>query len=122
MQRKVAAGVISAGHARALLSFNSAEQIEKIANRITSEGLSDRAIEELAILQSKEEKSKNSSQSNSIINNRKTPNIKILKEISDALSDRLETRVSVEEGKFKGKIIVEYANFEDLNRILKIIG
>jgi ParB family transcriptional regulator, chromosome partitioning protein len=113
VQRKVAAGVISAGHARALLSLTDSNQIEKMANRIVSEGLSVRAVEELVITTSPN----NSNQNNNTRNNGK----KILKEVSDKLSDLLDTRVTVEDGKSKGKIIIEFANYEDLNRIIKVI-
>ena len=111
VQRKVAAGTISAGHARALLSLTSNEQIEKLANRIISEGLSVRAVEELVMVGGVTTRS----------NNPRVVAKRNLKEVSDQLSDYLDTRVTVEEGKQKGKIVIEFANLEDLSRIIKLI-
>jgi ParB family chromosome partitioning protein len=112
VQRKVAAGTISAGHARALLSLTDSNQIEKLANRIISEGLSVRDVEELVITNVGSKPSKNIPRGGK----------KILKEVSNQLSEKFETRVVVEEGKSKGKITIEFANYEDLTRIIKTIG
>ena len=113
VQRKVAAGVISAGHARALLGLTDAAEIEKLASRIVAEGLSVRAVEEIiATLKPTVKNSKKSTE----------------KGISGAglaaaelLSDYLDTRVSVETGKGKGKIVIEFAGSEDLQRIVDLI-
>jgi ParB family chromosome partitioning protein len=113
VQRRVAAGVISAGHARALLSLTDEKEIENLANRIVAEGLTVRAVEE--IVASGGAKVKDGSiRSGKII----APK---LKEIADDLSDHLDTRVSVELGKQKGKIVIEFATIEDLERINKVI-
>jgi ParB family chromosome partitioning protein len=113
VQRRVAAAVISAGHARALLSLTDEKEIENLANRIVAEGLTVRAVEE--IVASGGAKVKNGSvRSGKIL----TPK---LKQISDDLADHLDTRVSVELGNKKGKIVIEFATIEDLDRILKII-
>ena len=109
VQRKVAAGVISAGHARALLSLTDEKEIENLANRIVAEGLTVRAVEEIVATGGAKVKA-GSIRSGKII----APK---LKEISDQLSDHLDTRVSVELGKQKGKIIIEFATIEDLERI-----
>lgn len=109
VQRKVAAGVISAGHARALLSLTDEKEIENLANRIVAEGLTVRAVEEIVSTGGAKVKA-GSIRSGKII----APK---LKEISDQLSDHLDTRVSVELGKQKGKIIIEFATIEDLERI-----
>ena len=109
VQRKVAAGVISAGHARALLSLTDEKEIENLANRIVAEGLTVRAVEEIVSTGSAKVKA-GSIRSGKII----APK---LKEISDQLSDHLDTRVSVELGKQKGKIVIEFATVEDLERI-----
>ena len=109
VQRKVAAGVISAGHARALLSLTDEKEIENLANRIVSEGLTVRAVEEIVSTGGAKVKV-GSIRSGKII----APK---LKEISDQLSDHLDTRVSVELGKQKGKIVIEFATIEDLERI-----
>jgi len=109
VQRKVAAGVISAGHARALLSLTDDKEIENLANRIVAEGLTVRAVEEIVSTGGAKVKA-GSIRSGKII----APK---LKEISDQLSDYLDTRVSVELGKQKGKIVIEFATVEDLERI-----
>jgi|TARA_B110000503_G_C7167791_1_gene422744 ParB family transcriptional regulator, chromosome partitioning protein len=113
VQRKVAAGVISAGHARALLSLTDATEIEKLASRIVAEGLSVRSIEEIiATLKPTTKSAKKSA----------------VKGVSGAglaaaelLSDYLDTRVSVESGKGRGKIVIEFAGSEDLQRIVDLI-
>ena len=109
VQRKVAAGIISAGHARALLSLTDEKEIENLANRIVAEGLTVRAVEEIVATGAAKVKS-GSVRSGKII----APK---LKEISDQLSDYLDTRVNVELGKQKGKIVIEFATIEDLERI-----
>ena len=113
VQRKVAAGVISAGHARALLSLTDEKEIENLANRIVAEGLTVRAVEEIVASGGAKVKG-GSIRSGKII----APK---LKEIADDLSDHLDTRVSVELGKQKGKIVIEFATIEDLERINKVI-
>jgi ParB family chromosome partitioning protein len=113
VQRRVAAGVISAGHARALLSLTDEKEIENLANRIVAEGLTVRAVEEIVASGGAKVKG------GSIRSGKKiTPK---LKEIADDLSDHLDTRVNVELGKQKGKIVIEFATIEDLERISKVI-
>ncbi|MFC8914317.1 ParB/RepB/Spo0J family partition protein [Streptomyces sp. NPDC057116] len=114
VQRRVAAGVLSAGHARALLSVEDPEAQDKLAYRIVAEGLSVRAVEEIVTLMGSEPSS--------------TPKVKgpragarvspALSELATRLSDRFETRVKVDLGQKKGKIVVEFASMEDLERIL----
>ena len=113
VQRRVAAGVISAGHARALLSLTDEKEIENLANRIVAEGLTVRAVEEIVATGGAKVKG-GSIRSGKII----APK---LKQISEELSDHLDTRVSVELGKKKGKIVIEFATIEDLERISKVI-
>jgi ParB family chromosome partitioning protein len=113
VQRKVAAGVISAGHARALLSLTDEKEIENLANRIVAEGLTVRAVEEIVATGGAKIKG-GSVRSGKIL----APK---LKEISEQLSDHLDTRVNVELGKQKGKIVIEFATIEDLERISKVI-
>jgi ParB family chromosome partitioning protein len=113
VQRKVAAGVISAGHARALLSLTDEKEIENLANRIVAEGLTVRAVEEIVATGGAKVKG-GSVRSGKIL----APK---LKEISEKLSDHLDTRVNVELGKQKGKIVIEFATIEDLERISKVI-
>jgi len=114
VQRRVAAGVLSAGHARALLSLTDEKEIEALANRIVAEGLSVRAVEEIVSTGAAKLKS-GSVKRGKILAPR-------LKEISDQLSDTLDTRVNVELGKQKGKIVIEFATMEDLERITKLIN
>jgi ParB family transcriptional regulator, chromosome partitioning protein len=113
VQRKVAAGILSAGHARALLALTDGAEIEKLANRIVAEGLSVRAVEEIVAMTSGKEK-------NAPTKSAKTVSPR-LKEIENRLADKLDTRVSVELGLAKGKITIEFADLEDLERIHKII-
>ena len=113
VQRRVAAGVISAGHARALLSLTDEKEIENLANRIVAEGLTVRAVEEIVASGGAKVKA-GSVRSGKII----APK---LKQIADDLSDHLDTRVNVELGKQKGKIVIEFATIEDLERINKVI-
>jgi ParB family chromosome partitioning protein len=113
VQRKVAVGVLSAGHARALLSLVDALEIENLANRIVSEGLSVRAVEEIVATsdgKSKGEKVRRTSTINPA-----------LKELGDELGNRLDTRVTIELGKARGKITIEFADEEDLSRITKLL-
>jgi len=113
VQRKVAAGILSAGHARALLALTDGAEIEKLANRIVAEGLSVRAVEEIVAMTAGKEK-------NAPTKSAKTVSPR-LKEIENRLADKLDTRVSVELGLAKGKITIEFADLEDLERIHKII-
>jgi len=114
VQRKVAAGILSAGHARALLSLVDSQEIESLANRIVAEGLSVRAVEEIVAMGSGT-KSGAKTQSKSTVSPR-------LREISSHLANVLDTSVNVELGKSKGKITIEFADLEDLERITKLIN
>ncbi len=113
VQRRVASGVLSAGHARALLTLENESDIEALANRIVAEGLSVRAVEE--IVTNFQPKTKTGKiRAGKIISPR-------LSEISGQLSDQLDTRVHIELGKKKGKIVIEFATLEDLERITSVI-
>ena len=113
VQRRVAAGVLSAGHARALLGLTDGAEIEKLAARIVAEGLSVRATEEIIATAKPGSKST------------KKPSTKGVSgaglAAAELLSDYLDTRVSVEAGKGKGKIVIEFAGSEDLQRIVDLI-
>lgn len=113
VQRKVAVGVLSAGHARALLALTSATEIESLANRIVSEGLSVRVVEEIVATNDGREKSGK--------RERKTTSSPHLKALGDRLGSKLDTRVTIELGKQKGKITIEFADEEDLARITQLI-
>ena len=113
VQRKVAAGVISAGHARALLGLSDEKEIEKLANRIVAEGLSVRATEEIVAIAGPAKKS-----------SKKKAKVGISGAAlasAELLSDYLDTRVRIEQGKGKGKITIEFAGNEDLQRIVDLI-
>jgi ParB family chromosome partitioning protein len=116
VQRRVAAGVISAGHARALLGLKDAGAIERLASRIVAEGLSVRTVEEIVSLGHDEKRAKPTAKK--AAGKISAPG---LKSIGDRLSDRLDTRVTVQVGKSRGKVIIEFATLEDLQRIVAVI-
>ncbi|MBB1257641.1 ParB/RepB/Spo0J family partition protein [Streptomyces alkaliterrae] len=113
VQRRVAAGVLSAGHARALLSVDDSEEQDRLAHRIVAEGLSVRAVEEIVTLMGSSSKSAKPRRPRA--GKRVAP---ALDQLAGRLSDRYETRVKVDLGQKKGKIVVEFASIEDLDRIL----
>ncbi|MEV7580080.1 ParB/RepB/Spo0J family partition protein [Streptomyces erythrochromogenes] len=114
VQRRVAAGVLSAGHARALLSVEDSAEQDRLAHRIVAEGLSVRAVEEIVTLMASEPSS-TVKPKGPRAGARVSP---ALSELATRLSDRFETRVKVDLGQKKGKITVEFASMEDLERIL----
>ncbi|MFE7337796.1 ParB/RepB/Spo0J family partition protein [Streptomyces griseus] len=114
VQRRVAAGVLSAGHARALLSVDDSEEQDRLAHRIVAEGLSVRAVEEIVTLMGSRPASSPKSKGPRA-GGRLSP---ALTDLATRLSDRFETRVKVDLGQKKGKIVVEFASMEDLDRIL----
>jgi ParB family transcriptional regulator, chromosome partitioning protein len=115
VQRRVAAGVLSAGHARALLSVSDEETQEKLALRVVAEGLSVRALEEIVTLSSsgKERKTKTARSPK--------PVAPRLTDLESRLTDRFDTRVKVDLGRSKGKITLEFASLEDLERIVDLM-
>jgi ParB family chromosome partitioning protein len=113
VQKRVAAGVLSAGHARALLAVEDLQAQEHLAHRIVAEGLSVRAVEEIVALGAQATKAPRQQDT------RPKPVAPGLKDIADQLSDAFETRVKVELGHRKGKIVVEFATLDDLERIVK---
>ena len=110
VQRRVAAGVLSAGHARALLALADPQEQDHLAHRIVAEGLSVRAVEEIVALGQQQAKPRRASI--------RQPAAPALTDLANRLSDALDTRVKVEVGKQKGKIVVEFASLEDLQRIV----
>ncbi|KUN27062.1 chromosome partitioning protein ParB [Streptomyces corchorusii] len=118
VQKRVAAGVLSAGHARALLAVEDSEEQDRLAHRIVAEGLSVRSVEEIVTLMgSRPQKASRSRgpRAGSV----PSP---ALNELATRLSDRFETRVKVELGQKKGKITVEFASADDLERILSTLA
>jgi ParB family chromosome partitioning protein len=114
VQRKVAAGVISAGHARALLGLTDDAEIEKLANRIVAEGLSVRATEEAVAIHSPKKNSKSGKSGKGSASGETLA-------AQELLSDYLDTRVSVQGVSGKGKIVIEFSGREDLQRIVDLI-
>ncbi len=114
VQRRVAAGVISQGHARAILGVEDPANMEVLAQRIVAEGLSVRATEEAVVLLNRGEKPRVSRETKQL-----SPE---LAQIADRVGDKLDTRVNIVMGKRKGKISVEFANQDDLKRILTALG
>ena len=114
VQQKLASGVLSAGHARALLGLSDAGAIEKLAARIVTEGLSVRATEEIISSGApKGQSAKKPKQTKSA-----SPE---LQEIAERIGDALDTRVSIQGSAKKGTIVIEFAGAEDLKRITKLI-
>ena len=113
VQSRVASGVISAGHARALLGLSNESQIDQLAKRIVAEGLSVRAVEEIIAATSPKAATKTKKKSSGT-----SPEVN---EIAERLGDHLDTRVKIKGGKGKGEISIEFAGFADLARIVKKI-
>jgi ParB family chromosome partitioning protein len=114
VQRRVAAGVLSAGHARALLGLDDAAAQERLAQRVVAEGMSVRTVEEIVALGGDEAPGPRAARA-------KRPVAPKLSVLADRLADRFETRVKVDLGKAKGKITVEFASLDDLRRIVDIM-
>ncbi|QNG20738.1 ParB/RepB/Spo0J family partition protein [Rhodococcus triatomae] len=114
VQRRVAAGVLSAGHARALLSLEAgADAQEVMAARIVAEGMSVRATEEAVTLANRNDDGPAAPAAR-----RKPIQMPGLQDVAERLSDSFDTRVTVSLGKRKGKIVVEFGSVEDLQRIV----
>jgi ParB family chromosome partitioning protein len=116
VQRRVAAGVLSAGHARALLALPEAAHQERLAQRVVAEGLSVRATEEIVTLGEADEPAATQRSPRSA----REPNPRA-SEIAGQLADRLDTRVRVDAGKAKGRLTIEFASAEDLERIAALL-
>jgi ParB family chromosome partitioning protein len=116
VQKRVAAGVLTAGHARALLGVDDPEAQEQLAHRIVAEGLSVRDVEEIVALGAPETKASRQRQT------KPKPVAPGLRDLADKLTDVFDTRVRVDLGKRKGKIVVEFDSVEDLERIVTIMA
>jgi ParB family chromosome partitioning protein len=116
VQRRVAAGVLSAGHARALLGLEDHAAMERLAQRIVAEGLSVRAVEEIVALGdgpvAKAPKRRP----------RAGAHTSELDDLASRLGDRLDTKVAIALGRSKGKVSIEFASVDDLNRILGLLS
>ena len=121
VQRKVAAGVISAGHARALLSLDSEAAMEAMADRIVAEGLSVRSVEELVIVgaaDGKERKPRKRRDRDQEVD-------EVVRDLANTVAELLETRVQTNgfaTSKSNGKLVIECADIDDLRRIRDLIG
>jgi ParB family transcriptional regulator, chromosome partitioning protein len=113
VQRRVAAGVLSAGHARSLLAVDDPDRQDRLAARVVSEGISVRGLEEIMAV--------GDAAAKDAPVRRAKPSAPGLKDIADRLSDRFETRVKVDLGQRKGRISVEFASLDDLRRIVDIM-
>jgi ParB family transcriptional regulator, chromosome partitioning protein len=113
VQRRVAAGVLSAGHARALLGMTDVAAQEQLAARIVAEGLSVRTVEEIVAVGDNRPKTR--------APHVPKPTAPRLVDIAATLSERLDTRVKVELGRRKGKVTIEFASIDDLERIVTAI-
>jgi len=121
VQRRVAAGVLSAGHARALLALEDAAGQERLAERIVAEGLSVRSVEEVIAVGFGRESADESSTSRPRprLNRPHAPG---LEDLASRLSDRFDTRVKVNLGRRKGRITVDFASVADLERIVDLLA
>jgi ParB family chromosome partitioning protein len=113
VQRRVAAGVLSAGHARALLAVEDADLQDRLAQRVVAEGISVRGLEEIVAV------GVDGAPAPRVT--RRKPTAPGLVDLADRLSDRFETRVKVDLGRSKGKITVEFASLDDLQRIVDVM-
>lgn len=118
VQRRVAAGVLSAGHARALLALEDSQAQDEIAARIVAEGLSVRATEELVALHGSGHADKKA-QRRAAAPRFAAP---AATELADKLSDLFDTRVRVDIGRRKGKVSIEFASIDDLERIVAVMA
>jgi len=116
VQRRVAAGVLSAGHARALLALDDAGSIEQLAHRVVAEGLSVRAVEEIVALGGIQPTAPRRGAPRPGTHN------EAVDELATRLSDKFDTRVKVTLGKARGRLTVEFASVQDLNRILAVMA
>jgi ParB family chromosome partitioning protein len=114
VQRRVAAGVLSAGHARALLALPDPLGQERLAQRVVAEGLSVRATEELVTLGEREEPAAPTRRGPREPSER-------ARVLAESLTDRLDTRVRVDAGRSRGRIVIEFASEEDLVRIAALL-
>jgi ParB family chromosome partitioning protein len=114
VQRRVAAGVLSAGHARAVLGLDDPDAQERLAQRIVSEGLSVRSVEEIVAVGGEAERERP--------RRTKRPVAPKLEVLASRLSERFETRVKVDLGRSKGRIIVEFGSIDDLERIVALMA
>jgi ParB family chromosome partitioning protein len=122
VQRRIAAGIVSAGHAKALLSLGDAGQQQRLADRIVAEGLSVRATEEAARLLQGEDVDASGGRGRGGSGSGQRLTVPGLVELQDDLSDALEARVRISMGAKKGRLTVEFLSVDDLERIVGVIA
>jgi ParB family transcriptional regulator, chromosome partitioning protein len=120
VQRRVAAGVLSPGHARALLSLEDPDHMDDLAQRIVAQGLSVRSAEEEALLMKGNRNQGGVSRETHRLPT--TTRVQELDEYAEALTDRLDTQVKISLGARKGRIAIDFASIDDLERILEHMG
>ena len=120
VQRRVAAGVLSAGHAKALLGLSTAQAQEEMATRVVAEGLSVRGVEEAVQLAARDD-GPDGEPRTPRGGRAKRPQPQGLSELADRLSDRFETRVKVDMGRARGKVTIDFATLDDLHRIVAML-
>jgi ParB family chromosome partitioning protein len=124
VQRRVAAGVLSAGHARALVSVDDGELQDRLALRVVAEGLSVRALEELVSVGATGADGvagETTDAAADVVPRANLPVAPRLTDLADRLSERFDTRVKVDLGRRKGRITVEFATIDDLDRIVDLM-
>jgi ParB family chromosome partitioning protein len=124
VQRRVAAGVLSAGHARALVSVDDGELQDRLALRVVAEGLSVRALEELVSVGATGADGvagETTDAADDVVPRANPPVAPRLTDLADRLSERFDTRVKVDLGRRKGRITVEFATIDDLDRIVDLM-
>jgi ParB family transcriptional regulator, chromosome partitioning protein len=114
VQSKVAAGVLSAGHAKAILGLPTPEAMEALAHRVVAEGLSVRSTEEAVALAASDAPHRRRAAEKRLVPEE-------AQQVASWLSDHLETRVKVDVGRSKGRITIEFASLEDLQRIVDVV-
>jgi ParB family chromosome partitioning protein len=119
VQRRVAAGVLSAGHARAILGLPTPEAQEEMAGRVVAEGMSVRNVEEAVQLARSDADAPAPKPRGG--RSKVAPPAE-LTELADRLSDRFETRVKVDMGRSRGKVTIDFGSVEDLHRIVALLG
>lgn len=117
VQKRVAAGVLSAGHARALLGLDDSAQMELLAKRVVAEGISVRGLEELVAVSSTAKTDKRAR-----VRRQTGADLPELAAVSDRLADRLDTRVSISMGRARGRIAIDFGDVQDLHRIITLLG
>lgn len=113
VQRRVAAGVLSAGHARALLAVDDTDYQDRLAGRVVAEGISVRGLEEIVSMGGADRPQTRS--------RRNRPVAPGLDDLAARLGDRLDTRVKIALGRSKGRVTIEFASLTDLQRIVDVI-